>query len=181
VKSLADRINYELRVLIGQPIADCSRVANMQVFGFGPRRQKRSREGEIVELGHIRLHIQCRWRFVDERCILFGRDDLLVPADDSVSMEEFDWDKAESALDVAQRKWFELHRSDLPTVIAVGGDAYGGFRISLAGGYTLEGFRCDSRRDECSEHWRLFGHRANGSHFVFTGDGIQGEDIGDAG
>lgn len=162
-------------------MTDCSRAANMQVFGFGPRRQKRNHKGEIVEIGDIRLHIQCRWRFVDDRCILFGRDDLLVPADASVSREEFDWDTAESAPDVAQRKWFASQRSSLPAVIAVGGDAYGGFRISLTGGYTLEGFPCDSRRGECCEHWRLLGHRANGSHFVVTGDGIQGEDIGDAG
>jgi hypothetical protein len=181
VKTLADRISSELRVLIGKPMTDCSRAANMQVFGFAPRRQKRNRRGEIVELGYIRLHIQCRWRFMDERCILFGRDDLLVPADDSVLMVEFDWDAAESALDVAQRNWFASQRSDLPAVIAVGGDAYGGFRISLAGGYTLECFPCDSRRDEYSEHWRLVGHRADGSHFVVTGDGIEGEGIGDIG
>jgi hypothetical protein len=173
VESLADRITSELQVLIGQPIGDCWRAANMQVFEFGPRRQRQNRKGEVVEVSDIRLHIQCRWRFIDAQSILFGRDDLNYPADETTPPEHFDWDKADSVLDVAQRKWFDKHRPLRPMVQEVQGDAYGGFRIALAGGFALECFPCDSRRGEYSEHWRLLGHRADGSHFVVNGDGIE--------
>lgn len=173
MESLADRITSELQVLIGQPIGDCWRAANMQVFEFGPRRQRQNRKGEVVEVSDIRLHIQCRWRFMDTQSILFGRDDLNYPADETTPPEQFDWDKADSVLDVAQREWFDKHRPLRPMVQEVQGDAYGGFRIALAGGFALECFPCDSRRGEYSEHWRLLGHRADGSHFVVTGDGIE--------
>ena len=172
MEPLADRITSELRTLVGQQLGDCGRAANMQVFGFGPRLPTRSRQGEFVEVSGIRLHIQCRWRFVDGRSILFGRDDLSYPANESTPLEEFDWDKADSVLDIAQRRWFEEDRTTPPMVREVQGDAYGGFRIELAGGYALECFPCDSRRGEYSEHWRLFGHRADGSHFVVCGDGV---------
>jgi hypothetical protein len=145
----------------------------MQVFEFGPRSQTRNRKDDLVEVSDIRLHIQCRWRFVDGRSILFGRDDLDRPADEAIPPEQFDWDKAESVLDVAQRQWFEKHRPLLPVVREVQGDSYGGFRIGLADGFALECFPCDSRRGEYSEHWRLLGHRADGSHFVITGDGVE--------
>lgn len=171
MESLANRITSELRMLIGQPIGDCSRVSNMIVFEFGPRRQTRNRNGEFVEVSDFSLHIQARWRFVDARCILFGRDDIHYPADESTSLEDFDWDQGESALDVARRKWFEEHRPSPPEVREVQGDAYGGFRITLDGGYVLECFPCDSRRGEYCEHWRLLGHRSDGSHFVVTGNG----------
>jgi hypothetical protein len=46
VTSLADRITAELRVLLGQPIGDCWRAANMQVFEFGPRHWITNRKGK---------------------------------------------------------------------------------------------------------------------------------------
>lgn len=173
---LADRITSELSMLIGQPIGDCWRVADMQIFEFGPRHLKRNRKGEMVEASDISLHIQCRWRFVDARSILFGRDDLSYPADETIPQEQFDWDKSSSVLDVAQSGWFEKHGASLPVVQQVQGDGYGGFQIALTGGFTLECFPCDSQRSEYSEHWRLLGHRADGSHFVVTGDGIEKSD-----
>jgi hypothetical protein len=181
METLADRITSELRVLVGQPIGDCWRAADMQVFEFGPLRQTRNRKGEVVEAGDLRLHIQCRWRFVDSSSIVFGRDDLNYPAHKPTPPERFDWDKADSVLDVARREWLEKQRPSLPVVREVQGDAYGGFRISLTGGYALECFPCDSRRGEYSEHWRLLGHRVDGSHFVVTGDGGEATDDGAAG
>jgi hypothetical protein len=174
VNTVADRITAELGALVGQLLGDCWRAADMQVFGFGPRHRIFNRMGEIEVCG-LRLHVQCRWRLVDAGKIAFGRDDLNYPADESVSAEDFDWDKQDSALDVAQRQWFAWHRAAPPRVEAVHGDAYGGFRVCLEGGAALEAFPCDSRRGEYSEHWRLIGHRADGSHFVVTGDGVEGE------
>jgi hypothetical protein len=174
--SLADRITAELSVLVGQPLGDGWRAADMQVFEFGPRRQIPNRSGGLVEVGAFAIHLQCRWRFVDGRSILFGRDDLSRPADESTPAEQFDASRGESALDVARRSWFDRHRPSPPVVLEARGDTYGGFRIALAGGYALECLPCDSRRGEYAEHWRLLGHRPDGSHFVVTGDGVEPDD-----
>lgn len=174
---LADQITRELRVLVGQPIGDCWRAMNMAIFEFGPRREFINRNGDQVDTSDIRLHIQGRWRFVDAERILFARDDILYPpaypADDSVSLDDFDWDKEDSILDIKRRAWFEQYRADLPRVVSALGDKYGGFRIELERGFALECFPCDSLTGAHSEQWRLLGHRADESHFVVTGGGME--------
>src|SRR6266571_2122201 len=171
VSNLADRITAELRVLIGQPMSDCWRAINMQIFEFGQQRPTVNRKGQDIEVADLKLHVQCRWRLVDGATIVFGRDDLDYPADESISLDDFDWDKQKAVLDVTQRRWFESHKASPPKVTDVRGDAYGGFQIRLEGAFALEAFPCDSRRGEHSERWRLFGHRADGSHFVVQGYG----------
>ena len=173
---LSQRITSELQVLVGQPLSDCWRATNMQVFEFGPVKKYMNRKGEEVEGSDLRLHVQCRWRMVDGARIIFARDDLLRPANEAIHPENFDWDKHDSVLDVVQRSWFHSHRAAPVKVVQVAGDIYGGCRIMLEDHLTLELFPCDSNRGEYSEHWRLLGHRRDGSHFVVTGYGIEGED-----
>jgi hypothetical protein len=174
MSDLAIRISSELQALIGQPIADWWRAADMAVVEFGPRHRIVNRKGDAIDVSDLRLHLQCRWRFTDSSDILFGSDDLYRPADEGVSHDDFDWDKQDSVLDVKWRTWILRNRGREPRVIRCIGDAYGGFRIELEGGVILEAFPCNSRRGECSEHWRLIGHRIDGAHFVVTGYGIQG-------
>jgi len=174
--TLAHRIGAELRVLIGEPISDCWRVTNMQVFEFGPMHKYVNRHGDEVEGADLRLHVQCRWRIVDGTRILFGRDDLLRPADDHIPPLEFDWDEADSVLDVTQRAWFAERRASPLRVVAATGDDYGGFRLELEAGVALEAFPCNSKRGEYSERWRLLGHRVDGGHFVVTGYGVEEND-----
>lgn len=173
MRTLADRITDELQVLIGKPMGDCWRATNMQIFEFGPRHKFVNRKGEEVEGSDVRLHVQCRWRMVDAARILFGRDDLLRPADEAISLDDFDWDKGDSILDVVQRNWFAGLRAAPLHVVNATGDTYGGFRISFERDVALEAFPCDSDRGEYHEHWRLLGHRSDGTHFVITGYGIE--------
>lgn len=175
MNGLAERITAELQVLIGEPLSDCWRAADMQIFEFGPPKKCRNRKGVEVEGSDMRLHVQCRWRMVDGSQILFARDDLLRPSNDSIPIDEFDWDKDDSVLDVVQRSWFDNQRTHPVNVVRVKGDVYGGCRIELDNQLTLELFPCDSDRGEYSEHWRFFGHRPAGSHFVVTGYGVLGE------
>jgi hypothetical protein len=176
MSDLAKRIFAELQVLIGQPIADCWRAADMAIFEFGSRHRIVNRKGDEVEVGDISLHVQCRWRVVDAANILFGSDDLYSPADESVSFDDFDRDKQESVLDIRRREWIVQCRDKALKVIGVAGDAYGGFQSTIEDGITIESFPCDSIRDEYSEHWRLRGHRPDESHFVVAGYGIEGVD-----
>lgn len=176
MSTLSERIESEMQVLLGQPLSGCWRVSNMQIFEFGPQRKYLNRKGEQVQGSDFRLHVQCRWRVVDGVQILFARDDLLHPANEATPIDDFDWDKEASVLDVAQRSWFDTHRANPLKVVQVAGDQYGGCRIDLEENVTLELFPCDSGRGEYSEHWRLLGHRQDGTHFVVTGDGIERDD-----
>ena len=177
MNNLADRITAALRILIGQPISNCWRAADMHIFEFGPRRQTTNHKGEPIEVSDLRLHVQCRWRFVDADRILFGRDDLLYPADTSIPHDEFDWGQQESVADVLRRRWFDQHGEAAPVVTSVQGERYGGFRIELSSGFALETFPCDSRRGEHSEHWRLIiNDSPDSNHFVVCGYGIEGVD-----
>src|SRR4030042_7067785 len=117
MSELAHHISVELRVLIGQRIVDCWRVANMAVFEFGPRQRIVNSKGEEVEVSELRLHVQCRWRMVDEAGILFGSDALNYPADENVPLEDFDWDKQDSVLDIRRREWFIQNRDRALKVI----------------------------------------------------------------
>lgn len=175
--NLADQITAALSVLIEQPFSGCNRAADMHMFRFGPWRKKTNRKGELTEVTPLCLSVQCRWRVVDQDRILFGRDDLLYPADESISLDDFDCDKQQSRADRLRREWFDQHQTAPPVVTKVRGDRYGGFRIELSGGFALESFPCDSRRGEYSEHWRLMRHEPPDSkHFVVCGHGIEGDD-----
>lgn len=173
--SVSDQITAEMQVLISQDFCSCWRIGNMQIFEFGKVRSHLNRKGQKVQSGEFKLHVQCRWRMINPTRILFGRDDLLRPADSRISIDDFDWDESESILDVAQQEWFTGHRPGFAKVTSVSGDAYGGCRIGFGTGEILELIPCDSDRSEYSEHWRLFGHRDDDTHFVVTGAGI---DIG---
>lgn len=169
MNAIAEQITAELASLIGQPLSECGRAANMQIFGFGPLQRARNRQGEEIESSPIRLHIQSHWRFVGPAGILFGRDDLNRPADESLTENEFDWDQHDSVLDARQRTWICEYRESLPKVIGASGNRHGDLRIEFEFGFALETFCCDSDRSDYSEQWRLFGHRADGSHFVMSG------------
>lgn len=147
----------------------------MQIFEFGPPKKYVNRKRVEVAGSDLRLHVQCRWRMVDGSCILFARDDLLRPANEDIPMDGFDYDTDDSVLDVVQRQWFEDHRAAPLKVVHVAGDQYGGCRIELEDGLVLELFPCDSDRGEYSEHWRLLDDRGDGSHFVVTGYGVEGD------
>jgi hypothetical protein len=144
----------------------------MQIFGFGPLQHARNRQGEEIESSRIRLHIQSRWRVVGLAGILFGRDDLNRPADEGLTENEFDWDQHESVLDAKQRTWLREHNESPLKVISTTGNRYGDLRIEFEFGFALETFCCDSNRSDYSEQWRLFGHRADGSHFVVSGQSV---------
>lgn len=168
----APAIYDELSTLIGQPLNDCWRAANMQIFEFGPRIEKTTRTGETVLRSKYSIHIQCQWRFVKPDRILFGRDDLHYGLDPTVSDEEFDWDKHESALDVKSREWFSSLQAP-PRVCHVEADNYGGFRLAFDNDVALECLPCESREGESGELWRLLGSREDGSHFVVGRGGIE--------
>lgn len=80
----AERIVDRLNVLVGMPLIDCWRAADMQVFGFGSQHQAQTRTGELVENARHRLHVQSPWRLVTAERVAFSRGNLTEPADPSI-------------------------------------------------------------------------------------------------
>ena len=178
---LDEQISSELRLLEGQPFTECFRAADLIMFSFGAEREELTRTGARIMASPISLHLQCRWRVCDGEGVVFGSDDIFHRGAESMHGNEdrdgggdegeFDYLYSLTALDVLHGKWFAKHRRAALMVISAKGDRFGGFQIVLAGGMTLECLPCESRRD--SELWRLFGHRADDSHFVVLASGVK--------
>lgn len=170
ISDIAEQITRELSFLVGEPLADCLRAADMHIFRFGQERQIRNRKNELARVAPFGLHVQCRWRLVRGATILFGRDDLSVPADSRISFDEFDHDLHESILEVRRREW--MKSTSTPIVESALGDAVGGFKIKLSSSLAIECFPCHAHGQNL-ELWRFLGHRADRSHFVVRTDGIE--------
>lgn len=70
------------------------------------------------------------------------------------------------------RAWLDKHRHRPVVIKSVAVDEWGGFRLSLTGGYTLEVVPASSRPDY--EHWRLLGPGAGRPpQFVVVGRMIE--------
>ena len=172
--TLADQISSELRLLVGHPLVCCLRAIDLVMIDFGTEREVLTRTGARIMRSPIHLHLQCRWRVCDGEGIVFGSDDLFHPGSETMDADAFDYADHLSALDVLHGEWFARHAGPSLEVVAAEGDRFGGFRITLAGGMTLECLPCESRRD--SELWRLCGHRADDSHFVVLASGVEPRD-----
>jgi hypothetical protein len=184
---LDEQISSELRLLEGQPFTECFRAADLIMFSFGEERERLTRTGARIMVSPIRMHLQCRWRVCDGDCVAFGSDDIFYRGSEPMNgamnggrtggrhgqrdREEFDYLYSLTALDVLHDAWFAKHRRAALMVISAKGDRFGGFQIMLAGGMTVECLPCESRRD--AELWRLFGHRADDSHFVVLAGGVE--------
>jgi hypothetical protein len=176
---LDEQISTELRLLEGQPFTECNRGADLIMFSFGEERERLTRTGARIMVSPIHMHLQCRWRVCDGDCVAFGSDDIFYRGSEPMNggrngqrdREEFDYLYSLTALDVLHVAWFAKHRRAALMVVSAKGDRFGGFRILLAGGMTVECLPCESRRD--AELWRLFGHRADDSHFVVLASGVE--------
>jgi hypothetical protein len=165
-----DEITDALQILIGQPIGRSRRAANMQIFSFGQLITSHNRKGEQIEIETFALHVQCQWRFTAQGRILFGRHDLWLPADERIALDEFDYDKQPSRLDITQRQVFASLMNVGATVTAAGATQYGGFSIEIGGVSTLEAWPSGSA--DKSELWRLFRNEEESQHFVVKANGV---------
>jgi len=161
-------IGHATSVLVGKPLWQCHRAADMAMFQFGRQRKIQNDRGEWREVGDVALHVQCRWRVLRQGLIVIGSSDLYYPADFQVSgkvPEGFDWDKDNNLRDKLLDNLFSGNtREFLVRSISVG--QAGSLQILLSGDLSLELFPDDSLT---GEHWRLFTPGGEGSHFVVSG------------
>jgi hypothetical protein len=171
---MQEKIEKELSVLVGLPLWDAGRGADLEWFHFGEHRQVADRKGRLKEIGEYALHVQCSWRIVSSDQVIVARRDLYYLPDGSVDLsDDFDWDKQMGNWrDVRMHAFLKEHGSQPLIVTAIKGGRAGSVSISFTEDFVLELFPDDSLS---GEHWRFFRPSVDESHFVVTGEGIKPE------
>jgi len=169
--SLKQSVDDALGALIGLPLWESRRSADVQGFHFGERRPEASRGKEFL-VGTYALHVQCPWRIKGPEGILVGSYDRLTPAAGrSWEDPEFESDvPGASLIDDRIDALFALEARQHFVVESVEADDVGGFRMDLGAGMVLEAF---PNHSDDAEFWRLFQPWNDNRHFVVTGDGIE--------
>ena len=159
---------------MGEPLWGAGRAGGMLWLQFGERRTVPSLLGRTREVGAYALHVSsAAWRLSDARRILVASGDRFTPAGPGVDPDAFEWDEPGANLsDVRWRAFLEQTAAAPPAVAGVTADALGGFRLSLARGFTFEAFPAHSHAEhEVREFWRLL-PAGEGPHFVVESAGV---------
>ena len=169
------KIQHAASALIGLPLWDAGRAADLAWFIFGERRMVRDRNGEEREMGEFSLHVQCAWRIVEGEKTIVGNRDLYYPAgwDDAQEFPtNFKWDvQGANCLDERFKRLFHNGTNSF-TVQSVQAGLAGALQIFFEKEMVLEVFPNDSFE---GEHWRLFRPYRGEPHFVVNGKGIDPE------
>jgi hypothetical protein len=178
------RIERELAVLVGLPLCNSHRAADLLVVHFGALThgvsERGPRKGQPTKYGEYALHVQCTWRIAGPDGIVTGRPDRFYPHSDLLRWREDwhwfddpDWDSSQ----LNANRWDERIQPWLaagPYVVeGVAADPLGGLRISLAGRFALDVFPDSSDDTEYSEYWRFFKPDDPRPHFVVLTGGIE--------
>ncbi len=163
-------IEVALRNLVGAKLTRTRRESDMECLQFGDK-QVVTQEGELLEVGEFAIHIQCGWRFVNNKSILVGSQDLYEPEDESVEYDEnFDWEEK----NLRDKKLNKLiHEKEL-IVQSIKADVYGGAELKFSDQIKLQIFPAFSKVDEYSEFWRLLDNRIESKrHIIVGGAGVE--------
>ena len=167
-------IERRLADLIGLSLWDAGRVVDMTWFQFGDQRTIPGQGPESTRMaGTYALHVQCAWRISDPKGIVVASDDRYFAAGDNpFGIEDaFDWIRpGANRCDERLAAFFANRVQTPPVVTSCYADDFGGLRLRLSNGVTLEVFPDNSLPNE---HWRLFQPGNDTSHFVVTGNGIE--------
>lgn len=165
------QIEIALHPLINTRLSDIGRAHTLEWMIFIPM-STIEYEREDHSLIEYCLNIQCTWRITDQRGIVIASDDLFFPAGDNPynDMDNFDWAvQGNSRLD-ARTDIFTTKLSNNPLIVlSIKADPFGGLKILLTEGYSIELFPSNSIGHE---FWRFFVHHSTDDHFVVTGKGI---------
>jgi hypothetical protein len=172
--SIRQQVENVMAPLVGVPLWDAGRAADLMWLAFGQRQTIPDFQGKPREVGEYALHVQCAWRFVQGEKVLVGNRDLYYPRGYRDPKEEipkeFNWDvqganrcdEMLATLFAGGAKQFVVQRVEV-------GQA-GKFALLLECDLTLQVFPNDSLE---GEHWRLFRPGSDGPHSVFTGEGLE--------
>ncbi|HLK07041.1 MAG TPA: hypothetical protein VKV30_03840 [Candidatus Angelobacter sp.] len=160
--------------LVGQPLWDAGRAADLMWLAFGQRQIIKDFRGEPREVGEYALHVQCAWRFVQDEKVVVGNRDLYYPRGYRDAKEEiprgFNWDvQGANRCDELLAELFAGGANQFVVQRVEAGQAEE-LALMLEGGLTLQIFPNDSLE---GEHWRLFRPGTDEQHCVFAGKGLE--------
>ncbi len=161
-----------LEPLVGLPLVDCTRAADLQGFHFGARRPAVDRRGHPPRIAEYALHIHCAWRILEAGAITAASRDRYVPAGDPEDDPPgFEWDRPGANLcDERVAAFLSRQMEDPPVVLGIEPREAGAFAVRFERGIALEIFPDDSR---AIEHWRLFRPGSDDPHAVFVGTALE--------
>ncbi len=166
-------IENALAPLRGLPLWSAGRAADMLWLAFGARRKAPTTRSPNREVGDFTLHVLCPWRISAGGGVITGRGDIYVPADPDEDEADFQWDRpGRSIVDAQLRRWIDAHAGDPLRVVDIVIDRCAGFTLHLDQTVAIEVFPdAFAMPHDIREHWRLFAHGRDDSHFVVTNHG----------
>ncbi|KQU24315.1 hypothetical protein ASG61_20560 [Bacillus sp. Leaf75] len=167
------RIKSQLEILVGSKLSNIGRASNLFWLEFGEALSV-IRRGKTQELAEYALHIQCSWRITKDNKILVASRDFYSPrtgVDDG--NEHFEWDVQGNNRFDERIEYFIRSLKEPLTVESIDSDEFGGLKVILSNGFTLNVFPDISEDDEYSEFWRFFTRGKDSFHFVVAGNGIE--------
>jgi hypothetical protein len=164
---MRNEIESSLQALIGLPLLDVGRAADLEWFSFGNPRTVTTSRGKTKTVGEYALHVQCAWRIRDSARIIVASRDRYEPAEAVEDTENFDWDRPGANLcDRKMGQFLADAGEGSQTVTQVEADNVGSLRILLSTDVMIEVFPDDSEEDEHSEYWRFFQPASEAKHLV---------------
>lgn len=160
------RNNYfqYLDEIVGKPVCSMGRAANMLWIGIGERFMTVNWRGEAVEKSTYALHIQTRWRIVNEtkKEVLLAAGDMYSPRTGMPYDKEFDWElQGNNLFDEKCQSWLER---EMPVYIKrYEINQWGDLTLLFSNEEMLQVFNTSSDDSEC---WRLFMPGKDRPHLV---------------
>ena len=148
---LRDLVIQAISPLVGLPLVEAGRAADLTWWIFGKVEMVRDATGREREWGECHLHIMSPWRLRGPDGIVVGKGDMYWPRSGQPALDGFDWDvQGANRCDELMKAFIE---SVGPVAVeSAVGDDVGGIEVRFAGGSVLQVF------PHCSldgEHWRL--------------------------
>lgn len=161
-----------LAPLVGLPLVDSTRAADLQGFHFGACRPTVDPRGRPRTSADYALHVQCAWRIIQAGAIAVASRDRYVPAGDPEDDPPgFEWDRAGANLcDERIATLRSRIAADPPTVRRIESLGAGAFRIVLERDLAIEVI---PDRSGQVEHWRLFRPGRDDAHVTCVGQSIE--------
>lgn len=155
-----------LSILVGSPLRQIGRAADLLWMHFGQWCEVPSRRGGTRQVGQWALHVQTDWRFVRESEIVMGISEMYHYADDG---SQFDWNKdGESRFDGIAVRLNQEFEAEMEIVTDVTCDDVGGFSLLLKSGLRFDVFPCVAFTSPDFEFWRFFEPATENDHYVVS-------------
>jgi hypothetical protein len=154
-----------LETLVGEPLLELGRAADMMWMGFGDVVLAPTRVDPDRRLARHRLHVSCPLRLDSAAAVLVASSDIYRrPCEPHSSARFADWDKPGANLfDALVATYWRANEPGSVRVDRISADSFGGLELRLSGDQVIRIFPSRSGADE---HWRYFQINSDHDHFV---------------